>query len=331
VANKKTPEAIKELIIQDYLVGDLIENIATRYGCTKSHVNRLCRSAGIENRKANIVNKKSGHKRLKITNQMLSQAIDMYNQGISTEKISVMFNVSASTIADHLKKNGVILNSQNTKMKKIDDIEKICSLYISGKSLMEISKINRISPTTLANRLQKNGVKIRDRNSKIVLSDDIVNRIVKSFLEDDVAVNALVKQYDITEWVIYRILKERKIETKSPSHPKRVEKARQLMIERLKNNGCIKVGNGEKQFVKMLCDIYGAATPQFQIDSRGHHYDVLAGGILWEYDEKRHNWKRQKELDKKYDENAKEKGYEVRRIRESDFFIHGLEKWHNYQ
>lgn len=56
---------------------------------------------------------------------------------------------------------------KNLQLKKCENVDedKICSLYIEGKTINEISKIFGVSTTVIKNRLIKNNISIRDNSS----------------------------------------------------------------------------------------------------------------------------------------------------------------------
>jgi threonyl-tRNA synthetase len=120
------------------------------------------------------------------------------------------------------------------------------------------------------------------------------------------------------------------IKPRQPSDELRKIRSRENISKMIEKYG-VRIGKHEHILFELLSEEYKDAIPQYRIVQNGHHYDFYSGNILWELDEPKHNSHKQKTLDMKYDLQAKELGYEVRRIWLKDIHKTGLTIWHNYQ
>jgi predicted DNA-binding protein YlxM (UPF0122 family) len=270
-------------------------------------------------------------RRRKISKNQEKEIIDKYSEGISTEVICIDYNVCSSTIVDVLRRNSIIIDQYKTRTSKLSlDVPLISEMYMNNISLENIAKQFNVSTSIIRNRLKSNNVKIRDKNSKIIIEDNIKNKIIELY-ENHNSMSQISKITNYSTWIIGNILKENNINIRTKDDEFRKEISRKNMTNRFAKYKSIRIGYNEEYFIQKLKLIYKEVIPQYQIEISGHHFDVYAGNILWEYDEEHHRWKRQIEKDIRYDKKAKELGYEVRRITDKNFKIYGLDIWHNYQ
>jgi hypothetical protein len=90
--------------------------------------------------------------------------------------------------------------------------EKVCELYLSGKSTREASIATKISQTQIRRILSKYNISARS----IKTSDDLEDQIIQLY-NDNISSEKIAKQFDINGTTVCRILKRRGIELRSES------------------------------------------------------------------------------------------------------------------
>lgn len=92
------------------------------------------------------------------------KVVRMYvDQGLSVREIARYFNTNTTTIASRLELAGV---TQRDYFRPDLDSRMIKDLYLSGKSAMEIGRMNNVSYGTIVRRLRKENVTIRPNTGK---------------------------------------------------------------------------------------------------------------------------------------------------------------------
>ena len=91
----------------------------------------------------------------------LQEIINLYNSGLSAEKIAKQFGSKAQTITKYLIKNGVEIRGPAKKLTE-DDKVNICDLYLAGESSIKIAKTFNVSNAVILRILNKNNI---DRRS----------------------------------------------------------------------------------------------------------------------------------------------------------------------
>jgi transposase-like protein len=315
-------------ILIAYERGDLIRDIAQTYSCKPHFVDSLARKAGLPLRDRRVTNTKSAPKRRKLSDDDVAQCVALYHTGISTEKLASRYGVNPSTICTNLKRNGVNIDQYRSRRMNIPVNVELCRKYYdAGMSLREIARELGVCWSVVADRLKEAHVILRPKNEKIPVPDDLIVSLYKN----GQTIEQISIALNFSVWCVNKCLWDNNVETRKPDHPSRVERSRKTMSDRIARHGCVRVGKNEHILVALLREVYGEVHTQYRIIQGGHHFDAFAGGILWELDENGHRHSRQKELDIRYDQQALEAGFEVRRIWETDLFETGLSVWHNYQ
>ena len=110
--------------------------------------------------------KASGDKRVKLDKE---QVASMYESGMTQKKIGKALGVSNACISKFMKKHDIKARSpghpSGCRVKL--DKQEIASLYESGKSSLEISKMFAVDPFTIRKFMRENSIKLRkDRKKK---------------------------------------------------------------------------------------------------------------------------------------------------------------------
>lgn len=202
----------------------------------------------------------------------------------------------------------------------MDEIVRKYNLGIDGNTLGRECGVHGM---TIRNRLKEMGV-LRSRRPNYCIET------AKKLYEEGQTLLQVAKKLGVTEWAVNRDLKNLGVDMRDNYHPVRRELSRRMMSERMETLGYIRMGKHEPKFREVLEKIYNTTEVQYRIERGGHHFDVYAGGILWELDEKEHQTHQDRiAKDIRYDTRAKELGYEVRHVWEWDFFESDVEKWHS--
>lgn len=82
-----------------------------------------------------------------------------YDSGMSSLQIAEKYNVTKEAILYHLRKNNTVMR----KIQPIENKEEIVSLYMSGKSTIEIGEMYNTSHTRIIKILKSLGVKRRTK------------------------------------------------------------------------------------------------------------------------------------------------------------------------
>ena len=190
--------------------------------------------------------------------------------------------------------------------------------------MKHLSRKYDVNKETIKSHLIRAGVSIRPRSKLFCLKSAI------QLYSTGLNCEQIAKMMGVTEWAINTGLKRSGVCMRDNRHPDRREKSRRMMSERMETLGCIRMGKLEPMFFSALVDMFGQGYKQHTIEPGGHHFDVYAGGVLWELDELEHKTSTaRKEKDIKYDLRARELGYEVRHVWEWDFLETGISHWHH--
>ena len=93
--------------------------------------------------------------------------IDLYNNGCSTNKIALLYNVNGLTIGRILKKNGINIGRYQTNNNKIIDIvstktqDAICEKYLNRIKTTELAKEFGLDIHSIRKIIKSHGIKIR--------------------------------------------------------------------------------------------------------------------------------------------------------------------------
>jgi hypothetical protein len=248
--------------------------------------------------------------------------------GTPTVLIAEQYGVSAGAIEKRLKKAGIRTDPYLVRRQRINvDPKQITRLYDEGHSLQSIADHFGVTRKIVSNRLRAEGISLRPKNEFIPIDDVLVAGLYESGL----TIAEISASTGFSKWCVNKSLNRQNVSMRDNNHPERKRRSSELMSDRMERYGCIRTGNHEHLLLELLQQQYQDVQPQYRLRKGGHHYDAYAGGILWELDEPRHQWTRQKILDERYDKEAATVGIEVRRIWEKDIRITGLTVWHNYQ
>jgi transposase len=87
----------------------------------------------------------------------ITEAIDLYKNGLSLKEVGKNLGVSESTIRKELLKNSVKMRSRGNRGKNKIDIDDLIlvEMYLDGMSLRQIAEIHGVCHQTVSNRLKK--------------------------------------------------------------------------------------------------------------------------------------------------------------------------------
>lgn len=115
----------------------------------------------------------------------------------SITKWAEIMNVNRTSLTNKLKNCPSIEEVFNSKFRKFifkydSDLEKkICDLYLSGKTQIEISRIVKINAETLRYQLLKNGIQLRKDEMKRYKRPEIDDHEIKRLYDQGVSMNGI--------------------------------------------------------------------------------------------------------------------------------------------
>lgn len=136
----------------------------------------------------NLCNKINNIMAHKISNELESKIVELYNLRLKIKDISKICNVHSTTIHSVVKRNAI-----SRERGKLTDIEKtnICTLYISGLSATKISNKYSVSTETVLSILKKNNIELRKSNLEIYFQDAI------KMFKTDHSLTQICKKYNL--------------------------------------------------------------------------------------------------------------------------------------
>lgn len=168
-------------------------------------------------RKMNLTPRENKRSRIDIDTKKMG---DLYtNKKESIRQISIIMDVSESAITKRIIEMGIQIRKNdfymkgNTPPNKLKlDINKIKEMYLfQEKTLKEIGDYFNISSGTIANRLEKMGVKRRygkrGQGRKVKFDLDLLKRL---YVNERLSSTKIAKRLDVSATTICKILKEHK-------------------------------------------------------------------------------------------------------------------------
>ena len=137
---------------------------------------------------------------MKLTKEDISNVIEMYKSGLSTNKIGDKMGVDAESIRYQLKRNGVEIRSTC----KIDESGEgdVVQAYSSGKTISSIAKEKGVSASVVIRVLEKNNIELRDYNKRKFNKDqypDLLKNYYSGMSSGDIAKKYGLKPSVITD------------------------------------------------------------------------------------------------------------------------------------
>jgi DNA-binding NarL/FixJ family response regulator len=153
----------------------------------------------------------------KLTEEQELEVIKLYEQGLTTAKISEFFGVAGSTIKNTLKKNNITSRSLSDYLRKFSPEQEleIIGLYKNGKSMTVIAKHFKCSLAAIdrifkAHNIQKTAPGIYGRK----LSPAQEQEVIKLYSKGK-TIKLIAKRYDVNIVTISKILKRNNIEIRT--------------------------------------------------------------------------------------------------------------------
>ncbi len=157
----------------------------------------------------------------KIKDDGEKQVISLYQQGLSANEIGKQFEVDGKAILKILKRNNIKSRGCNESKIKIpkEKESKIISLYLEGKSAIDIGKLFNVSNTPIWRILKKNNVPIKRPTDfrptgvkkKRTNSNDLE---VINLYQQGLSISDISKKFKLHSSTIKNVLKDNNIELK---------------------------------------------------------------------------------------------------------------------
>jgi transposase len=203
--NRIIPKDQEQKVIEDYQSGMRVSDIRKKWGVSKDVVRRIMADHGVKAR---------GDKPARAVGFTIYDeeshdlAVQMYNDGLSSEDIGQKLNIPESSVAAMLKRRNVIKREATETYQKAS-IEALKELYESGMSVEEIiKKFDYASVKSVKTKLRNAGVilrKIKRPTCRIpkIHWQTIVDRYCKGESSTEIG-----KTYTLHRNVILQILHE---------------------------------------------------------------------------------------------------------------------------
>lgn len=134
-----------------------------------------------------------------------------HKQKLSTFKIADIFDCTAGTIMNRMKKYGIKRRNSGPRRINISE-DSLYLLYVKKKfSARKIAKICHCDQTAILNKLRKYNILIRQPKKKISISRE---KIEKLYIQKNLSTYKIAEIFNCTSSTIYRYLKLYKIKTR---------------------------------------------------------------------------------------------------------------------
>lgn len=176
--------------------------------------------------------------RIVFKTEKLTELIDLYEQGVSCEKLAIYFECSASCVLKSLKKYGINtrphleaaslgskgrvasdesrrrMSISRTKISKEKESSAV-ELYKNGKTAKEISAMLEVSKTCIDDALRRNGIQKRSPGDYFALSKEEATQVSEKYMSGQ-SIWKLAKDYGACQARIKRTLLEAGVTLRPP-------------------------------------------------------------------------------------------------------------------
>ena len=153
--------------------------------------------------------------------------INMFNQDISTRKISKTFNIPEIEVFEILKKNNIEIRRD---FKRIERDKEICDRFKNGESIIELTKSFKLERHTIAEILDKNLIERRKRNASNLSPEKIErNKKIIELYQQGNSSYQVSKEIGVCVSTVFKVLRDFCINVRpqhQPGHSKGTSKNR---------------------------------------------------------------------------------------------------------
>ncbi len=216
----------KQSVIQSYLSGKSIRDIAKEKNCSITPINKILKEAGVMRSHLTAITLKVSdpayRESMRITgmkNRILSPdvenaIIESYISGVQAKELKKQFGIEYGMLYEVLERNNIKCTSPRAVRFKFTDRQKeeMRVLYESGKSGVEVAKIFGTSMTTVSKELKRFGIVLLSPGKRRVeaIPDDVQERVVGMYIKG-YAVAGISNILSIDEGTVKGILRKNKI------------------------------------------------------------------------------------------------------------------------
>ncbi|MEY8562929.1 hypothetical protein AALA21_07725 [Eggerthellaceae bacterium 3-80] len=136
-----------------YHTGLSASQIAKRYDIGVSTVATHLKNHGITMRKGYETNRK-------VTDEIVNEWIDLYENGMGTPQIAKSYGATSTTVLKYLRDHNIKISHGVDK----DVSKEISERYLQGESVSELADAYSLSDTSIRNHLKKNNIALRKEN-----------------------------------------------------------------------------------------------------------------------------------------------------------------------
>lgn len=193
-----------EYLISSYKNNIPIYNICDNLGITSTVLYRILKENNIEiyNRLTRIF---SDEEKIDIISKFLDEKLPVTS-------IAKFYNIAPSAITNILNENNIEIVDHRHYVFSEDESEYIINEYISkNKSGIDLANEMNCSYHTIYRFLTKNNIPVLDRNV-LSFSEDEIKYIIESYKTEYKLPKQLAKEFNVSLFSIYKILKENNVE-----------------------------------------------------------------------------------------------------------------------
>lgn len=207
--NKLTPAQELEVINlyqQQMLTG---EKIAGMYGVSNATIICTLKKHHIEPRRPSGRNKEKI-----ITPEQELEIINLYQQGLTIQKIAPMYNLSPWPLARILHKHNIEVHKSKGRKAKIITPEQeleIINLYKQGFTLQKISTIYEIAIPLLRKKITKNNIVIRPSKTYIKITPEQELKIANLY-KQGYAIEEIANMCNISKSSVFKSMKNNNLD-----------------------------------------------------------------------------------------------------------------------
>lgn len=167
----------------------------------------------------------------KLTEKQELEAINLYQKGFTTTKVSNVFGVCASTIKNILRKNNIETRGVSDYLRKFSNEKEleIIDLYTKGENITSLAKKYNSSISAINRILEFHKISKHKRGVR-KLSPEQEQEVIKLYSKGK-TIEFIAKKYEVNIVTISKILKRNKIEIRSIMTRKIFEDKEKEIIE----------------------------------------------------------------------------------------------------
>lgn len=172
----------------------------------------------------------------KLNNEQVNELCNLYQQGMSSIKLSKKYNITTNAIFYFLKKNKI--PARPIKKLNKEQVQQICNSYCDGRSILSLSKQFNVCHGSITYLLKRNNISIRI-TTKLTKEqrEEICDLYKKGYNSTQ-----LSKQFNVSQANISGILRRRNVKSRDNSTRQRRYKLNETIFNSINEESAYWVG-----------------------------------------------------------------------------------------